>query len=170
MSPPFHKEERPRIPCSVKGNTGAFSPINEAVSPSGLPPAEALTVRSDGQDDGLTDQGQEKPIRLASARRHNPFKRIIPRMVGNGELPHVAREQRAGTQIFRGLRRVFRHHMDVPPVLVVLPAVEHSEIKPAEACADFREMLAVSAVSAEKNPAFRGNKGKARPKGLVPGQ
>ena len=58
----------------------------------------------------------------------------------------------------------------IPPVLVVLPAVEHSEIKPAEACADFREMLAVSAVSAEKNPAFRGNKGKARPKGLVPGQ
>ena len=49
-------------------------------------------------------------------------------------------------------------------------AVEHSEIKPAEACADFREMLAVSAVSAEKNPVFRGNKGKARPKGLVPGQ
>ena len=91
-------------------------------------------------------------------------------MVGNGELPHVAREQRAGAQIFRGLRRIFRYHMDVPPVLVVLPAVEHSEIKPAEACADFREMLAVSAVSAEKNPSFRGNKGKARPKGLVPGQ
>ena len=33
-----------------------------------------------------------------------------------------------------------------------------------------RAMLAVSAVSAEKNPVFRGNKGKARPKGLVPGQ
>ena len=28
-------------------------------------------------------------------------------------------------------------------------------------------MLAVSAVSAEKNPAFRGNKGKARPKALL---
>ena len=68
----------------------------------------------------------------------------------------MAREQRAGTQIFRGLRRVFRHHMDVPPVLVVLPAVEHSEIKPAEACADFREMLAVSAVSAEKKSCVQG--------------
>lgn len=63
---PSTKKKGPGIPLLRQGN-GAFSLINEAVLPSGFPPAEALTVRSDGQGDGLTDQGQDDARRDNSA-------------------------------------------------------------------------------------------------------
>ena len=53
---PSINKKGPGISLLRQGN-GAFSLINEAVLPFGLPPAGELTVRSDGQGDGLTDQG-----------------------------------------------------------------------------------------------------------------
>ena len=79
----------------------------------------------------------------------------------------MSRYDRFGIEICRGLRRFRRMHMDVLPVLVVLPVLHNGQINAAKLLADRFEVRAVTGVAAVVDLPLRGDKHKAAPQGLV---
>ena len=83
------------------------------------------------------------------------------------EAPGVTRQHRACMNIVSGLRRLFRHHVDVLPVLVILTVFHDRQIHFAKLFADGFKVRAVAAVAAVVDFLLRGNEHKAGPQGLV---
>lgn len=76
-------------------------------------------------------------------------------MVGDAEFAGMHGHEMAGAEFLRGLTCLLWEHVHVVPVLIVLAAVEESEIHGAVLSAGFPEMRIVAAVAAEEEGKVR---------------
>ena len=96
-----------------------------------------------------------------------PFVRVAPLMIADAVFACVHRNDLFGPDIGGGLCGFLRQQVDIVPGHIVLAAFHQGEVKAAEACADFLEMLSVTSVAADKNAAVRQLQCKAAPKRLI---
>ena len=101
------------------------------------------------------------------AGSRQPLIRFIPAVFRQNESSCMPRQHRASAQIVGSLSRFIRHHVDIFPVLVILPVLHDRQIDRTELIAYRFKVRPIPAVAAVINLLLRGNEQKTGPQRLV---